>query len=341
MDPPQWWIGLEHRSAKERDGSTRTLGYSMTATGVGGEGDPGRAVRFPATLVALLVLAATVLAVSLGAPAPSSAASVSKGAAIVSAAASQDGVPYCEGGGGIDGPTVGTASSTCAQGVKGYDCMSLAQYAVYQVTGITVPIDGSLPGPGTFIPPNGTVGLEAGDVLFFGGPSLDSYSHSAIYAGSGMLYDALAPGDVVQEHSFATVYSDYGNVYRGAVRYVADTGTATSTTTSTTLPRPVFGVRTRALGAGTVSTSAHPTTYAQKLRAFGGRSPYRWSVVRGSGSLPPGLHLYAGTGVITGHATKAGRYTFKVEVVDTMAKTTPPHQHVARVSLSITIRRAR
>jgi cell wall-associated NlpC family hydrolase len=312
----------------------------MRETCMRDEGHPASTVRRLAAAASLAVLAAVVLAVSVGTSPPSSAASPASGAAIVSAAASQNGVPYCEGGGGIDGPTVGTASSTCAPGVKGYDCMSLAQYAVFQVTGITVPIDGSLPGPGTFIPPNGTVGLEPGDVMFFGGPSLDDYSHSGIYAGNGMLYDALAPGDVVQEHPFATVNSDYGNVYRGAVRYVADTSTTTSTTLAT-VPHPVFGIRTKSLGAGTVSTRAHPTTYAQKLKAFGGKSPYRWSVVKGSGSLPPGLHLNSGTGMITGHFTKAGRFTFKVAVADARTRTTAAHQHVAKETLSITIRRAR
>jgi cell wall-associated NlpC family hydrolase len=301
-------------------------------------GETGRTGRHVAAVVSLgSVLAGLVFAVSLTTSPPSSASSPSNGAAIVTAAASQDGVPYCEGGGGINGPTVGTASSTCAQGVKGYDCMSLAQYAVYQVTGITVPVNGSLPGTGKFITPNGTVGLQPGDVMFFGGPSLDDYSHSGIYAGNGMLYDALEPGDVVQEHTFAAVNSDYGNVYQGAVRYVVDT----STTTSTTVPPPVFGIRTKTLGAGTVSTSAHPTTYLQKLKAVGGNTPYRWSLVKGSGSLPPGLHLTAGTGIITGHATKSGRFAFKVEVVDTKTKTTPAHQHLAKESLSIAIRRAR
>jgi cell wall-associated NlpC family hydrolase len=292
---------------------------------------PKMVARAALALVVAATLSGTVVALS----GQRAVAAVSTGQAIANAAASQSGIPYCEGGGGIHGATVGDGSSTCKAGVKGYDCMSLAQYAVFQVTGITVPVNGSLPGPGKFIPPNGTVGLQPGDAMFFGGPSLDNYSHSAIYAGNGMLYDALEPGDVVQEHTFAAVNSDYGNVYRGAVRYVADT----TTTTTTTPPPPVFGIRTKALGAGTVSIKAHPTTYSQKLKASGGKPPYHWWVVKGSGSLPPGLHLNGGTGVIAGHATKAGSYRFKVGVVDTKTKTTPAHQHSAKQALSITIRR--
>jgi cell wall-associated NlpC family hydrolase len=106
------------------------------------------------------VIAAAVLAscagVAVALDIHPAAAAVTQQQAIVNAAASQAGVPYCEGGGGIDGPTVGNASSTCNPGVKGYDCMSLAQYAVYQGTGATVPLPpASLPGTGTFIPPNG------------------------------------------------------------------------------------------------------------------------------------------------------------------------------------------
>ena len=74
--------------------------------------------------------------------------------------------------------------------------MSLAQYAVYQVTGQTVPFGGSIPGPGsTFISPSGGVAsLQPGDVVFFGGSSLNGYAHSGIYAGNNLIWDALEPG---------------------------------------------------------------------------------------------------------------------------------------------------
>ena len=68
--------------------------------------------------------------------APADAAST--GAAIVQYAKNEAGIPYCDGGGGINGPTVGGSGSTCAAGVKGFDCMSLAQYAVYQATGFAI-----------------------------------------------------------------------------------------------------------------------------------------------------------------------------------------------------------
>ena len=57
----------------------------------------------------------------------------------------------------INGPTNGGVDEAgCGPGVKGYDCMSLVQYAVYQATGIALPGDGSQPkGVGTVIAPRG------------------------------------------------------------------------------------------------------------------------------------------------------------------------------------------
>ena len=65
-----------------------------------------------------LVVAATLPVPSWPSAGNSAVAAVSTGQAIANAAASQSGIPYCEGGGGINGPTVGDGSSTCAAGVK-------------------------------------------------------------------------------------------------------------------------------------------------------------------------------------------------------------------------------
>ncbi len=179
-----------------------------------------------AVVAVLLLISAVGIVGVIDAP---SAGAVSIGQAIVNAAASQAGVPYCEGGGGDHGPSSGTG---CTPPTVGYDCMSLAQYAVYQVTGITVPIDGEmLPGPnstdwdgqGTYIAASGgEAALEPGDVVFFGGSDLWHYAHSGIYSGdgSGDIWDALQAGTPVGEHTLADLTSLYGQ-YDGAVRYSA------------------------------------------------------------------------------------------------------------------------
>ena len=170
-----------------------------------------------------LIVSACLAAVGVGvgttvAATPAGAAAQEQ--AIVDFAASQQGVPYCEGGGGTHGPTVGSASSTCAPGVKGYDCMSLPVYAVYQATGIVLPSNGTQPrGVGTFIPPGNfpyTADLLPGDIVYWGG-TINRYHHSAVYAGNGMVWDDFQPGAHVQLHTMAFLEQSY--TYDGAIRY--------------------------------------------------------------------------------------------------------------------------
>lgn len=68
-----------------------------------------------------------------------------------------------------------------------------------------------------------------------------------------------------------------------------------------------------ALPAGTVATG-----YSQTLSASGGVTPYTWSVI--SGTLPPGLTLAAGTGIVSGSPSGAGAYSFTIQVSDAGAR---------------------
>ncbi|MFP5261224.1 MAG: NBR1-Ig-like domain-containing protein [Blastocatellia bacterium] len=54
--------------------------------------------------------------------------------------------------------------------------------------------------------------------------------------------------------------------------------------------------------------------YSQQLSAQGGSPPYQWAVT--AGSLPPGLLLNGGTGLISGTPTVGGTFTFTVTVTD-------------------------
>ena len=179
-----------------------------------------------------------------------SATASSPGAAIVAAAASQAGVPYCDYGGGINGPTPGGVVETgCGAGVAGFDCMSLAQYAIYQVLGITLPSNGSqLPGVGTVIPPTDLTDLQPGDVTFWGG-TLDNFTHSGIYAGNGEVWDAVAAGIPVQLHTFAYLEGIYN--YDGAIQYWSQPSLVTGG-----LAAPVTGMASTPTGNGYWLTNA-------------------------------------------------------------------------------------
>jgi cell wall-associated NlpC family hydrolase len=179
---------------------------------------------------------------------PAAAATV--GDQIAADAASQAGVPYCDSGGGINGPTNGGVNEAgCGPGVKGYDCMSLVQYAVYQATGIALPGDGTQPkGVGTFIPPATTIAedtaaLLPGDAVYWGGSGIDGFAHSGIYAGNGNLWDAIGINQPVQLHTMTDLSTIYG--YDGAIRYwIPSTGTPGG------LVQPVVGLASTPDGSG-------------------------------------------------------------------------------------------
>lgn len=76
--------------------------------------------------------------------------------------------------------------------------------------------------------------------------------------------------------------------------------------------------------------TANATYAAVTLKASGGAPPYSWSIA--SGSLPAGLSLAAGTGLISGTPTAAGKSGFTVKVEDSSV---PPQSSTADLSITI------
>jgi len=83
-----------------------------------------------------------------------------------------------------------------------------------------------------------------------------------------------------------------------------------------------LAVLTSSLPGGTVGTP-----YSTTLQAGGGAPPYSWVIV---GTLPQGLTLNSGTGVISGTPTESGTSTFTATVTDSTSAT-------ANANLGITI----
>ena len=86
----------------------------------------------------------------------------------------------------------------------------------------------------------------------------------------------------------------------------------------------------------TITTSSVPNgqvgaAYSTTLAANGGTAPYTWSI--SAGTLPAGLSLGAGNGVISGTPTASGSFSFTAKVTDS----TLPTKGTALKSLSVTI----
>ena len=163
----------------------------------------------------------------------------SLGQAIVNAAASEAGRPYCFDGGGPGGPSHGDGNTDgathCGAGVVGFDCTGLTQYAVYRATGGAVNLSyhdsqQAEYAPGQWITSESA--LEPGDVVYFGS-SRDDITHAAIYAGvvngQQMIWDAniafwVYP-DGVYERSLA---SENSLGFVGAIRIPGGYSTSTS-----------------------------------------------------------------------------------------------------------------
>ena len=69
--------------------------------------------------------------------------------------------------------------------------------------------------------------------------------------------------------------------------------------------------------------------YQFQLAAAGGTPPYTWNFEKGE--LPPGLHLQANTGIVSGTTTAASKLTFTVRVTDSAE---PPHVAVREITIT-------
>jgi cell wall-associated NlpC family hydrolase len=256
----------------------------------------------------------------------------STGTDIVNFAAHENGIPYCDGGGGINGPSVGGSGSTCAQGVKGFDCMSLAQYAVYQATGFAIDANGDnlYGGPdynskdGSYIQSSSTVtedkaNLEPGEVVLFGGTSSFTYAHSGIWAGNDQIWDAS--GAKVQIVSFEDLMSTYNNDYQGAMDYNNLSGTNP----------PPLSISTTSLPNATIGKKY----VGGQLTASGGTTPLKWTV----SGLPRGLKVSSKKGLINGSVRSSkskpqapGKYPLTITVTDS----SNPKQQASK-SLNLTL----
>ncbi|KAL2859986.1 uncharacterized protein BJX67DRAFT_368303 [Aspergillus lucknowensis] len=124
------------------------------------------------------------------------------GGDIISAAQSQEGLPYVWGGGGCDGPSGG-----------GFDCSGLTQYSICQTLNVEIPRTAQTQYDATDMGQRlPREDAQPGDLLFWadGGDCEGSVSHVAIYISDGWMVNAARTGTPVREQA---IWEEYGGIY--------------------------------------------------------------------------------------------------------------------------------
>ena len=139
---------------------------------------------------------------------PAGSGSASAAQTAIAAAMRYLGTPYAWGGGGTRGPGPGMDPD---EGVIGFDCSGLTQYA-YAQAGISIQRNSRA--QYASLPKVSSDDLQAGDLVFWGSGGSDpgSIVHVAIYLGGGKVVQAPESGDVVK------VSNMWWRNYVGAVR---------------------------------------------------------------------------------------------------------------------------
>jgi cell wall-associated NlpC family hydrolase len=139
---------------------------------------------------------------------PAGPGSSSAAETAIDAAMGHLGLPYAWGGGGTYGPGPGLDPD---EGVVGFDCSGLTQYA-YAEAGISIPRNSRA--QYAALPKVASGALQPGDLVFWASNPANpsTIHHVAIYLGNGQIVQAPESGDVVK------VSTMWWSGYAGAVR---------------------------------------------------------------------------------------------------------------------------
>lgn len=115
------------------------------------------------------------------------------GAQVIKAAEKWRGTPYSWGGGTVAGPGYGFAQGAS---IKGFDCSSLVQYAVYAASNGTVMLPRTTSVQVKAGKAVSAADIKPGDAIYFD-LNGTGYDHVGIYVGNGRMIHAPKTGDVI------------------------------------------------------------------------------------------------------------------------------------------------
>jgi hypothetical protein len=240
-----------------------------------------------------------------------------------------------------------TSSGSYSFGVTASDSStpvetSNATLTILVTTAPAAPLQPTSPPPTTPVPPTSPAPptptpLTITSTVLSSGTQGLSYSSALLASGgtapytwtvsSGSLPDGLRLGTGTGIISGKPTAS--GNFSIGVM--VKDSG-ATVQTANVTLAFSIATATTQlVITSSTLPGATSNESYNASLNAVGGKAPYTWSIA--SGSLPSGLNLATGSGIISGTTMASGTASFTVEVKDSESSTQTVS---AKISLSVT-----
>ncbi len=206
---------------------------------------------------------------------------------------------------GVDTPPLHALATGVAggDGVYGYGTAGTFPTSTFQALNYWVDVlFSALPAPTltsiTVAPANATVAVGA----------TQQYTATGTYSDSST-QNLTSQVTWASSNTTAATISSTGlatAVAAGSATISATLGSVSGSTGLTATPGPLT-ITTAALPAATVGAA-----YTATLAATGGTPPYSWSIA--SGTLPAGLTLATGTGVVSGTPTATGTSSFTVQV---------------------------
>ena len=187
---------------------------------------------------------------------------------------------------------------------------------LYQVYSVMVdpdePLGITLPGSGSTLSPGTVGGAYAQNLFLSGGAGPYTWSIASGQLPPGLSLQTFSdPRDADDEIAGTPTTA---GTFTFTVRLTDYAGQQATQPFSLTID-PALQVSTAPLAAGTVGKA-----YSHDLVAQGGAAPYSWSVVTSISELPPGLTLGTAApgfnNVLTGTPTKAGTFSFPMQVMD-------------------------